>query len=337
MKEQNQKLLTVSVAAYNAEGYLREVLDSFVGLKRTNDLEVFVVDDGGTDSSLNIAKEYEEKYPGVFYAIHKENGGWGSTVNYSICHAHGKYFRLLDGDDYYNKHNFERFLDYIDTLDADMIISPFSVFRDGEKEKSETGESFDESYLEGQIYPFETAEKCYSLAMHSITVRTEVLVKNKVELKQKCLYRDMEYTANILLHAQSIAFFKDPIYFYRIGRDGQSISKASYIKHMAEHADITLTILEKSEQTKDPARIKKMYELAEGSYVQQIKIYFYPPISSATANQLKGFMKNVREKHPAFYSDVQLPSSYRILHKTGYIMYYPLKTLMSIKHMLKKK
>ena len=62
----NNKILTVSVAAYNAQDYLKEVLDSFVDIPNMNKLEVFVIDDGGKDNSLNIAKQYEKKYPDVF-------------------------------------------------------------------------------------------------------------------------------------------------------------------------------------------------------------------------------------------------------------------------------
>ena len=85
-----EKLLTISVAAYNVEDYLDQALESLADPAYVNRLEVFVVDDGGSDQSLLIAKSYEEKYPDTFHAIHKENGGYGSTVNYSIAHATGE-------------------------------------------------------------------------------------------------------------------------------------------------------------------------------------------------------------------------------------------------------
>ena len=81
----SEKLLTVSVAVYNVEGYITQLLDSVVSAKNKNEIEVLVIDDGGTDNTLNVALKYQEQYPSVIHAIHKENGGWGSTVNYGIA------------------------------------------------------------------------------------------------------------------------------------------------------------------------------------------------------------------------------------------------------------
>lgn len=66
------------------EGYLEKCLSSLAVPEIEDDLEVFVIDDGGTDHSLEIAQAYARKYPDIFIPVHKENGGWGSTVNYSI-------------------------------------------------------------------------------------------------------------------------------------------------------------------------------------------------------------------------------------------------------------
>ena len=93
------KLLTVSIAAYNMEKYIRQALDSLLSCRHAQSIEIFVIDDGGTDHTLEIAKEYAWKHPGTVIPVHKENGGYGSTINYSIEHATGKYFKQLDGDD----------------------------------------------------------------------------------------------------------------------------------------------------------------------------------------------------------------------------------------------
>ena len=53
------KVLTVSIAAYNVEKYIRETLDSIVSTNVIDDIEILVIDDGGTDSTLSIAKEYD--------------------------------------------------------------------------------------------------------------------------------------------------------------------------------------------------------------------------------------------------------------------------------------
>ena len=84
------KVLTVSVAAYQVEKYLTENLESMVLSEVMDQLEVFIIDDGGKDASLEIARSYERRFPNTFHAVHKENGGYGTTVNWSIQNATGK-------------------------------------------------------------------------------------------------------------------------------------------------------------------------------------------------------------------------------------------------------
>ena len=109
------KILTVSIAAYNVEKYIQNALESLL-VNNIDDLEILVEDDGGTDNTANIVKEYEKKYPGIVKLVQKENGGYGSTINKSIELAQGKYFKQLDGDDWYDSENFEKLLKLLRTI-----------------------------------------------------------------------------------------------------------------------------------------------------------------------------------------------------------------------------
>ena len=71
----SKKVLTISVAAYNAEAFIDQALRSVCVDAVIDRLEIFVIDDGGTDGTLDIAKRYAERYPASVFPIHKENGG----------------------------------------------------------------------------------------------------------------------------------------------------------------------------------------------------------------------------------------------------------------------
>ena len=58
-----EKILTVVVPTYNAEKYLRDNLESFEIPELMQDIEILIVNDGSTDHSLEIAREYAERYP----------------------------------------------------------------------------------------------------------------------------------------------------------------------------------------------------------------------------------------------------------------------------------
>ena len=68
------KVLTVSVAAYNVQEYLKKTLDSLLiqNQSRLNELEVIIVNDGSKDNTVAIAREYEERYPEIFKVIDKK-------------------------------------------------------------------------------------------------------------------------------------------------------------------------------------------------------------------------------------------------------------------------
>jgi len=111
-------MITIVTAVYNTAPFLREMVDSIVeqeldGLRKflTNDKEVnseqdyykniwelILVDDGSTDSSVEICDEYSEKYANIT-VIHKENGGVSSARNAGIAAAKGKYINFADSDD----------------------------------------------------------------------------------------------------------------------------------------------------------------------------------------------------------------------------------------------
>ena len=77
-------------------------IESLVALDDgTGDIEVLIVNDGSTkDNTAEKADEWHERYPDVVYAIHKENGGHGSAVNVGLANARGRYYKVVDSDDW---------------------------------------------------------------------------------------------------------------------------------------------------------------------------------------------------------------------------------------------
>ena len=95
-----EKLLTISVAAYNVDNYLDQLMQSVIEADVMDALEVLIVNDGSKDGTAAKALSYQQQYPASVRLIDKENGGHGSTINCGIREAKGKYFRALDGDDW---------------------------------------------------------------------------------------------------------------------------------------------------------------------------------------------------------------------------------------------
>ena len=107
-----EKIITVTVPSYNAKDYLDRCLTSFITdcEEINNKIEVLIVNDGSTDETERVASQYVQKHPEMFRLINKENGGHGSGINTGITNANGKYFKIVDADDWVNKEAFGKYV-----------------------------------------------------------------------------------------------------------------------------------------------------------------------------------------------------------------------------------
>ena len=258
------KILTISVAAYNVEPYIKENIESILASKARDDIEVFVVDDGGKDGTYEIAKGYEEKYPGIVYAVHKENGGYGSVQNYSIAHATGKYFKILDGDDWMDTEGLTKLAEYLKTSDVDAIVTNYKKGADKESLKL-----FDFSKYCNEGKPFDPNLLQVAVGMWALVLKTEVLRKSGVELPEHTLYTDRIYSTIPFSYVDQIIYLDFPVYCYRTGREGQSVSRESRIKHIDEYLSVTETLCKHYTGDK---REHKEYVLLKASAAYKVSI-----------------------------------------------------------------
>ena len=91
--------VSVIMPVYNAEDYLRPALDSVID-QTLKDIEIICIDDGSTDKSLEIIKEYQKADSRV-RIVTENNAGPGAARNKGIVRARGKYIAFLDADDFY--------------------------------------------------------------------------------------------------------------------------------------------------------------------------------------------------------------------------------------------
>ncbi len=98
-------MVSVSCMVYNHEKYLRKCLDGFVNQKTNFKFEVFVHDDASTDSSAEIIREYQSKYPDIIKPIFQTENQYSRKVNiaWEIVYPKfsGKYMAICEGDDYW--------------------------------------------------------------------------------------------------------------------------------------------------------------------------------------------------------------------------------------------
>ncbi len=107
------KKLSIIVPVYNTEKHLKKCFDSIIN-QNNSEIEVVVINDGSTDNSETIIKEYTDKYKDIFKYYKKDNTGVADTRNFGIEKATGEYLMFLDSDDYIDKKLYDNIKKYID-------------------------------------------------------------------------------------------------------------------------------------------------------------------------------------------------------------------------------
>lgn len=259
-----KKLLTVSIAAYNVEAYLDKTLQSLICGKELMDrIEVLIINDASTDGTINIAESYASKYPATFTSVTKENGGHGSTLNYSIKRARGKYFKMLDGDDWYDTAQFEHFIKKLEKTDVDLVLTPYTrVYEDDGRE--ENVNRYGLEYGREYKLEHETYNLLDNLHAAELTVKTELLRTNNVHITEHCCYTDDALVSYALLFSETVEKFNDNVYRYRIGVAGQSVSDEGRIRHWEDGIRVVTDII------KNTARYINEYDRAKRVFVYNI-------------------------------------------------------------------
>ena len=113
-------LISVIIPVYNAEAYLRQCLDSVVE-QTLREIEIICVDDGSTDCSLEILREYERKDPRV-QVLSQKNQYAGVARNHGMDLARGDYYLFLDADDFFERNMLEELYRQASALHADICL-----------------------------------------------------------------------------------------------------------------------------------------------------------------------------------------------------------------------
>lgn len=122
------KKISVIIAAYNAEEYLSETMDSiFLQTMDNSEYEVIVINDGSSDNTLSILNSYKKNYPNLII-IDKENGGPSSARNAGLDIAQGEYVFFFDADDLLEPEALSTMYDTISEKHSDLLIGKYDIF-----------------------------------------------------------------------------------------------------------------------------------------------------------------------------------------------------------------
>lgn len=207
--------VSVVIPVHNSEKHLKECIDSVINQTYKN-LEIIIVDDNSTDSSLEIIKSYKDKRIKIIES--KEKLGAALARNKGVENATGNYICFLDSDDYWYKEKIEKQLDFI--KDKAFIYSKYLYLRKNKTHIAKVPKSL-----------------TYNELLKNTAIFTSTVMFNMKYLKKEDIYmpnikrgQDAATWLKILKKIDKAYGMQEVLSIYRVGEKSLSSNKFKAIK-----------------------------------------------------------------------------------------------------------
>ncbi len=214
--------ISIIVPMYNVEKFLCKCLDSIVA-QTYKDLDIILIDDGSTDNSYQIAKEYADNDERI-RLIHQENKGLVTTRNIGISLAKGEWIGFVDSDDWIAPNMYEELATYMEKYDCDLVSSDVIRLEDG-KESQVICDNYPQGLykakdIEKNIFPtmlhdYDIGEKALRCYLVSKLFRKDILEELSDEMDPRVFYgEDAMRFYRYMLKCKSVYFTRKAYYYY---------------------------------------------------------------------------------------------------------------------------
>lgn len=245
--------ISVIIPVYNSQKYLPECIES-IRKQTYQNLEILLIDDGSKDESGKICDEYAEKDKRI-HVIHQKNSGTSAARNTGLKHATGDYVMFMDNDDYWKgKHSLEKLVQQLKESEPDVLMFSSISYWQNRQEYVEPKQTCKRENIKGKS----RAEVLSCLIEKGLLYRAVwVKVIKKSLILEKNLFfvegirnEDSEWTAKLLLYAQTYDWVEAPFYVYRKGHENAQTSKPNTYRTVLDLKEIFLKYVEIAKKNK---------------------------------------------------------------------------------------
>ena len=330
--------VSVVVPIYNVEKYIGELIESLQ--KQTlKDIEIILVDDGSPDKSGAICDKYA-KGDDRICVIHKKNGGVSAARNDGLAAAKGEYIIFCDSDDWLPLDALEKLYNEGKRTDADIVIGDVFLSKEGNNQLAEfykipfvsSEKKFIKKLIQADIYktycpmPAAGGPAFGYGGPWNKAVRLSLLKDNNIffDTRVKGIFDDILYTAHILANADTVAYIKTPVYYYRI------LPTSITHTYKANALDINKAIFNSwqefmSKYDDDGMYMKPYYAVVIRRFTEVLPVYFLskknPKPFSERMKELKDVMQDQVYQEAVKGADIHKLTSFhkliRYLMETG--------------------
>ena len=250
--------ITLIIPVYNVEKYLKQCLESVVNQTKSFD-EVILINDGSTDDSLSICKEYTSNYS-YFKLIDQENKGLSIVRNIGIKYASNEYIMFLDSDDYLSLDCVKILKDKLQNTQYDAVFFDASIY--DENNNSVSNNPYDRSkakldgYMSGWEYFVKSYPEYYIVQVCMAIYKKSTIIDAKIQFPEGLYYEDNYFTFVFLNHSKKVIHIADKLYQRRYHNSSIMGSKYSERKFV-DFIKITILLWERISQLEEAILLKQ--------------------------------------------------------------------------------
>lgn len=247
--------VSVVMPVYNVETYLREALDSVCN-QYLEDIEIICVNDGSTDSSLSILKEYQQKDPRIVI-IDKPNSGYGDSMNRGIYSAKGEYIGIVETDDNILPDMYLTLYCIAKEKELDLVKGDILQFMDdGEDRKTKyisVAGKFPSYYEHVIDMQTDYTPLYFTMNTWAGIYRKEYIYAHNIKhnLTPGASYQDSGFWFQSFIWARRVYFLNRAFYLYRQDNPNSSINNPDKVYCVCDEYDFIYKILEKNPKLKN--------------------------------------------------------------------------------------
>lgn len=214
--------VSIVVPIYNVEDYIQECLVS-VANQTFDSLECILVDDKGSDNSMDVVSKFLSSYDGkVRFEIvrHESNRGLSVARNTGVKFSRGKYVYFLDSDDEIKKNTIELLYAEAECRNCDFVLGDIKIIGRNGNEEIQKGKSFLSKNLKNQ-YSNENISRAYffnqwyTMAVNKL-IKRDFILENTLYFKEGLLHEDILWSLKLASKANSMGVVKEFTYIYKL-------------------------------------------------------------------------------------------------------------------------
>ena len=251
---------SIIIPCYNVEEYISECLDSIINQTiGLNDIEIILVDDCSTDSTVQIIREYEEKYSdNILLVLLEENGRQGHARNVGMEYASGEYICFIDSDDYVRTDMFAILKMIVSVADIDVVQFRYKMFLPENKPQYDVVDDIPKLLSTDIFTVYEygkfrkrllTDSEILNESCTQKIYRRTMLNKYGFAFMEGGAYEEPLFTHPIKYVVNNIAVLEMPLYWYRANSEGTTFNYMTDPKTILDHVNVQLKLREYMEST----------------------------------------------------------------------------------------